>query len=435
MAIDETAAILALAKLAKEGSVVELSSIRTKKDVQKLDEKTLHRFIADPESRAHLNRAMLIPDDAALAELEKKAKDEADAKAAEEQQVEQQLKVSEETARLQAEAEQRKAAEKVNETVSQVPAWQEEDEANKALGVTTVRDAQGAIVKLVTDYQVTDENGNPVGRPTHLEARNWPELWMKQREAHVQASRAFGRLKSQKVTFKQSQQPKPPSKEELLASIMNSEDPAKAVADAKKATEVTPEQKAARAEADARAALVTYQFLAKHVHDFNNCQANTQLLGEYFQENNLEWTLDNLEVAFKVLEDQLVAPARAVSSPDNGAPVSTATPAATAVKPAAPAAVPAASAPPAASAQPATQATTENVPVRVEPRPGVNSGVQPGSLTAQRIVDVASVPGQLTRREVSKWDAKTLMTRMRDPLWRPQLEAIGIKVIDKLRQG
>jgi hypothetical protein len=303
------------------------------------------------------------------------------------------------------------------------------------LGVTTVRDAQGNITRLVTDYQVTDENGNAVGRPTHLEARSWPELWTKQREAHVQATRAFSRLKAQKVTFRQQAQPKAPSKEEMLEQILKSDDPAQAVAAVKKAAEVTPEQKAAQATSEANAALVTYQFLARHINDFNNCEANTKLLGEYFAENNLEWTLDNLEVAFKVLEDQLApVPARAVPSVDNTAPGTTAASAATAASKAA--AVPAAPATPAATAQPVTPTPSENTePVRVEPRPGVNGGIQPGAFSASRIVDVQTTPGQLTRRDVSKWDAKTLMARMRDPIWKPQLEAIGIKVIDKFRQS
>ena len=55
--------------------------------------------------------------------------------------------------------------------------------------------------KIVVEYQATDENGQPIGRPTHLEAYSWEEMSRKQQEAHVQATRAFHRLKAQKTTF------------------------------------------------------------------------------------------------------------------------------------------------------------------------------------------------------------------------------------------
>src|SRR5665213_576016 len=77
----------------------------------------------------------------------------------------------------------------------------EEDQALIEAGITVYRDAVGNIVKLVQDYQATDEHGNAIGRSTHLEARSWIELVRKQKEAHVQATRAFHRLKDQKTTF------------------------------------------------------------------------------------------------------------------------------------------------------------------------------------------------------------------------------------------
>ena len=421
--------------------------IRTEEDARKLNAKTLHRLIQDPVTREILNKAMLFKDANALAAAEKA---EADARKADEEAAAlaaQQASVEQQTAALQAEEEAKQALLKAATEQQQpvvtpvVPTWQAEDESNKASGVTTVRDPQGAIIRLVTDYQVTDENGNAVGRPTHLEARNWPELLLKQREAHIQATRAFQRLKAQKISFKQQPQVKTPSKEELLQSILTSPDPAAAVAQVKKAIEVTPEMAANKAIEDAEASKVTFLFLTKHLNDFNNCEANTKLLGEYFQENNLVWTLDNLEVAFEFLRDtnQLAPmPARAVPSVENTAPAPAAASAATAAPAAASAAVPAATAPPAASATPATPVQSENKPpVRVEPRPGVNSGIVPSPSNANRIVDVLTqtASGQLTKREIAKWDAKTLRERMRDPEWRPKLEAAGIKVVDRFRQA
>jgi hypothetical protein len=442
MDMSNSAVVTALATLAREEAPTKLEDIRTAEDIKKLSAKTLHRLMADPATLEHLNKAALIPDARALADLERVEAERLEA----ERLAAQQQKVEEETARLQAEEERKKAEKKAAEeqavvSTPIVPAWQAEDDAYKGLGIVINRDASGNILRIVQDYQVRDENsGEPIGRPTHLEARNWVEFLSKKDKCHVEATRAFNRLKLQKMTYKQQQQPKPATPEEQLKAILSSENPAEAVAAAKKATEVTPDQRAAKAEADAKAALVTYQFLAKHIHDFNNCDANVKLLGEYFQENEgLDYTLENLEIAVKVLEDQLVPPAREVVPPvPNTAPVqpaASAAPAATAAVPVA--AAPAASAPPAVAATPATQTQNENVPVRVEPRPGVNSGIQPGSTSAGRVIDVANeTTGKLTRREVlNNWDVKTLKARMRDPVWRPQLEALGFKVIDQFRQG
>jgi hypothetical protein len=415
--------------------------IRTKEDVQRLNARTLKRLVQDPTTREILNQAMQFEDAKALTDFEKAQVDAETARQVEEAaavQAAQQASAESENAEEVAKALLQAAA--VEPVVSVAPSWSAEDEQNRSMGITTVRDSQGNITKFVTDYQVTDESGNSVGRPTHLEARNLSELLVKQREAHIQATRAFQRLKAQKLSFKTQQpQPKAPSDKEMLDSILKSPDPAAAVAEAKKVTEITPEMRVRKAEEDAESARVTYLFLTKHIHDFNNCEANTKLLGEYFQENNLVWTQDNLELAFEFLRDtnQLApVPARVVPSVENTAPAPAAASAATAA-PAAVTAVPAVPASPAVAATPATPARTENAPVRVESRPGVNSGIVPGSSNANRIVDVQTqnATGELTKREISKWDAKTLRDRMRDPAWRPKLEAIGIKVVDRFRQG
>jgi len=61
----------------------------------------------------------------------------------------------------------------------------------------------------------------------------------------------------------------------------------------------------------------------------------------------------------------------------------------------------------------------------------------PGSSNANRIVDVLTqtATGQLTKRDVAQWDAKTLRERMKDPAWQSKLEAAGIKVIKRFGQG
>ena len=99
-------------------------------------------------------------------------------------------------------AEQQRQAAADAEAQRQAAQETAENEQLRAAGITVQRDQSGNITKLIQDYQVADENGAPIGRPTHLEARSWPELVAKQREAHTQAARWGHRLKSQKITFK-----------------------------------------------------------------------------------------------------------------------------------------------------------------------------------------------------------------------------------------
>ena len=76
--------------------------------------------------------------------------------------------------------------------------------------------------KIVLDYQIKDEDGNPIGRPTHLEATNDEEMRLKMIEAHTQATRAFHRLKKQKLTFaKEPEAPKPDMTDKELLDAIN----------------------------------------------------------------------------------------------------------------------------------------------------------------------------------------------------------------------
>jgi len=84
---------------------------------------------------------------------------------------------------------------------------------------------------------------------------------------------------------------------------------------------------------------VSYAFLRAHLNDFNNCEANVALIADHLKENRLDWTLDNLETAFKTLKPKL-APVKVSALPV----VPTITPeevrAAVQVRPAAPVADP-----------------------------------------------------------------------------------------------
>lgn len=289
--------------------------------------------------------------------------------------------------------------------------------------------AEAAKKKIVVEYQVRDEKGNPIGRVTHLEANSNEELIEKMKEAHTQATRAFHRLKQQKVqSFRDvNTQPETPAQPaqlsdgEIIAALkdLKSEDPQVQLAAHRRLNAADVAK--AKAEADARAneavelsrqKAVSFEFLSNHRHDFNNCQANVDLIKEYFTENDLPWTVDNLELAFLALEDRLapVAAPAVESRPANPAPAiqQAATPTAAPVVQSVPT-VPVTPVPPAN-------------PAPALPRPGVNGGLVPGQQSAPRPV---TKPQGLTIEEILSWDGPTMRAKMRSPQ-RAEIERVTL---------
>jgi hypothetical protein len=314
--------------------------------------------------------------------------------------------------RLAAEAEAQRVA--AQETARQA-AETAETEQLRAAGITVQRDQYGNISKLIQDYQVADDNGNPIGRPTHFEARSWPELVAKQREAHSQATRAFGRLKSQKITFKEQQPiaPGPQTDAELLAAMkdLRSDDPQKQLDALRKVQKVESDKKDAEQAELARQAAVSRRFLTNHKEDFNNCKANIELIKEYFAENQeLAWTDDNLEICLHALESKL-APVELVVPP---APVNPVPPVAPVIQPTAPVAVQPVVTVPALVVPPAN-------PVAAAPRPGVNGGLIPGESSGSRPV-VTNQKKKLTAEEIKSWSPETMKANMRNPQIRPLID-------------
>jgi hypothetical protein len=296
----------------------------------------------------------------------------------------------------------------------------------KAIEAKAVADAEAAKKKkFVVEYQATDESGAPIGNKTHLEATSQEELIEKMKTAHIQAVRAFTRLKNQKVTFKKEEPitlPMSDAERIEVAKDLKAEDPAKAADAVKKLMneELDKERaKAREAEEKANGERVSYQFMKNHMSDFNPCEANAQIIGNYIKENNLAWTVDNLEIAFANVESQL-APREVPPTPQPVAVVQPVVeiPAAPVVEiPVAPVAVapvvePASVVPPPAARPP-------------QPRPGVNTGVVPGeSLSGARPSNTK--PG-LTMKDIAKMSADEFRKAKRDPAFMKQLEALGIK--------
>src|SRR5712664_1420577 len=66
---------------------------------------------------------------------------------------------------------------------------------------------------------------------------------------------------------------------------------------------------------------VSFEFLARHRNDFNNCAANVGLIKDHFAEHRLEWSLENLEKAFLELKSQLApVPGAVIATTQPSAP-------------------------------------------------------------------------------------------------------------------
>ena len=183
----------------------------------------------------------------------------------------------------------------------------------QSAGITLEKDAAGNIVWIVQRYQAKDDAGNPIGSPTYFKVRTWDELAVKQQQAHENATRYADRLKNRKPAPKKVEEPvvKKLSEQELEEAHkeLNGKDPVKAAAAVRKIAgtdEIEEERKRLRAaEADAQAAKVAYAWMRKHIHDFNPCEANANILVAYIADNNLQFSEDAFDEAFRENESQL----------------------------------------------------------------------------------------------------------------------------------
>jgi hypothetical protein len=277
--------------------------------------------------------------------------------------------------------------------------------------------------KIVVEYQATDENGQPIGRPTHLEAYSWEEMSRKQQEAHVQATRAFHRLKQQKTTFRKQEVvgPQLMSEEEAVqaAQDLKGDDEVKATAADRKlrANQILFDQRlAAKAREDSHQKEVALEWMTRHIGDYNRCQANGKVLAGYLEANDLEWTVDNLDLAFAATESQLApyeAPVAAVpvatpvANPPAAIPQEVAPIAAPVITPAAPV----------AADTPAPPVPAPNVPAPAR-RPGVNASLEPG----QSAPRPAARPAGLQMKDIMGWTAEQMKKERNNPARRAEID-------------
>jgi hypothetical protein len=134
----------------------------------------------------------------------------------------------------------------------------------------------------VLSYQVTDAQGQPVGSKSVFTGSTEAECYSKAMQAHQNAQLAVERLRKRQPTYRPGQEP---------ATIPEMVD------------------RAAAAERNANENAISFKWLQNHLsdseHPFFRCDANANILKSYLDDNGLEWTVDNLELAYDNCEDRL----------------------------------------------------------------------------------------------------------------------------------
>lgn len=312
-------------------------------------------------------------------------------------------------------------------------------EAEKKAAEETARLAAEAAKpkqKLVQEYQVRDDDGKPVGNPTHLEADTAEEMIEKIKAAHVNSVLYAERQRKKKEHLEELRKKAEaetvpaialPTEAEINQAIADLESPEhdvrvnaiKKIALSNSAGEI---KKAKFAEAKAEAEKNVYLFLQKHVSDYYRCDANNKLLTDYLTENKLKWTEDNLELAYADLNDRFAPMPRTAPEPvvvpvvepkKDVVPTPAPEPVVAPVAVVPEVVVPAVPEIPAAPAAP------------VAPRKIPSGGVEPGSLHGrpQKHVgltkkDVAAMSGPEFRKRLTGADSAE---------FKRQLNALGIK--------
>ena len=308
--------------------------------------------------------------------------------------------------------------------------------------------------KIVVDYQVTAEDGTPLGRPTHIEGWSYDEVIEKLKAAHVNAVRYAERVKKNKVTSieartQQKQAEEQVQKSEQEASVAVEEaakekDPIKLKNAISKVSKADRDAEIARETAKAQGAVIGNAWMADHKEDFQPCEANAKIIGDWLATNQLELSYENLELAFVANETRLAKPVPQAPVVETPAAAVANPPANASAVPAV--ATPSITAPPTASAEPvlppatqtsqpavaASESTSAAAP-NAQPaarRPGVNGSLPPGTMSAQR--PVAQQQPQTTRadllKEMKKMSSDELRKKLKNTEYVSKLRAAGIPV-------
>jgi hypothetical protein len=217
---------------------------------------------------------------------------------------------------------------------------------------TDTIEMQEIVVDGTTKYTIafglTDEDGKPLldrsGKPrfTNLVADSPGELVKKLGQANLEVARALERS-SRRFETLSTRQPtartapaemksKPLSADEVVQVGLDTQDPRKAADAIKRVVESVVPVKEITTEVQRQAHSIDLEsrrniareFIAGH-KDYLPIEANNAMLNRYLIENNLEFSVANLEFAAAVLAVKLVEPPRArenasAPSPDNASP-------------------------------------------------------------------------------------------------------------------
>lgn len=180
--------------------------------------------------------------------------------------------------------------------------------------------ANPAPEELVLEYQPTDGNNVPIGNKTIIKGATWEEIARKQITVNEMAVRAYRRERDarealSKQIVRDTPAPTMTAEEEIqLTAQLN--DPSKArqalrrlsgMDEIEKELKVSREQRAAQQRAQ-----IAYEWMGARP-EFYNCDANGAILREYIETNNLDWSFENLDIAYAATQDRLAV--RPTSTP------------------------------------------------------------------------------------------------------------------------
>jgi hypothetical protein len=308
--------------------------------------------------------------------------------------------------------------------------------------------------KIVVDYQCRAEDGTPIGRPTHIEGWTWEEVSKKQEDAHVNAVRYAERVKKNKVnsveTTSKSERDQAQirvAEAEAAAAVEEAtKDPAKLPDAIRKVTKAERESQIVKDSTRAAGLVVANTWMADHVDDFQPCDANSNFISKWLQENNLGLTYDNLELAYTAIGTKLVKPTSKPPVSEEPAALAPNAPVAAPVTPVV-APPPIVAAPPIvadpvipAAPQPVQPAVTAPEPTPVAAintapatrRPGINGSLPPGTFTAARPVaqqqPVVSTQAELLK-EIDKMSPREYRAKLKTTEFVARLRTAGIPVV------
>ena len=155
--------------------------------------------------------------------------------------------------------------------------------------MTQAAAANPAPEELVLEYQPTDEQGNAIGKKTVIKGVSWEEIARKQVDVNQQAVRAYHRIKNAKPTARPEEVKFTPEQEAKLNEL----------GIGKRIQEIDLYREQQRRNSAA------IRFLRSHANDYYVCDANNAALDGYLEQNGLDYTPENYEIAFAALSDSL----------------------------------------------------------------------------------------------------------------------------------